>query len=81
MLRFTSEAFAFLLRRIKDPSEIVDVMMEDIGDNTEYQDAITNIFVESMKAPGRTLHSKALLLFKALLEYAETTGIILMSLC
>jgi U3 small nucleolar RNA-associated protein 20 len=71
--RFASEAFAFLLRRIKEPTEIVKVMLSDIDQNEEFSEAITNVFVESMKAPGNSLHSKALSLFNALSENSRLT--------
>lgn len=73
--RFTSEAFAFLLRRVKAPSEIVTVIMEDVDpDNEEYSETIANIFVESMKAPGRSLHTRAVPLFNALIRTANSSG-------
>lgn len=73
--RFASEAFAFLLRRVKEPTEIIKVMLDDIEDNQEYSEAIMNVFVESMKAPGRSLHSKALLLFNTLVQSAQRSGL------
>lgn len=66
--RFASEAFAFLLRRVRDPSEIVQVMLSDMDNNEEFSEAVGNVFVESMKAPGYSLHSKALALFNALAQ-------------
>jgi U3 small nucleolar RNA-associated protein 20 len=70
--RFASEVFAFLLRRVKNPDEIVEVMLSDLGDNEEYSEAVTNVFIEGMKAPARTLHSKALGIFSALLKVAHS---------
>lgn len=72
--RFTSEAFAFLLRRVKDPSEIVDLILSDLDGNEEYSEALTNVFVESMKGPRQTLHSKALTMFNVLVEYVHASG-------
>jgi U3 small nucleolar RNA-associated protein 20 len=70
--RFASEAFAFLLRRVKNPDEIVEIMVSDFVDNEEYSEAVTNVFIEAMKAPARTLHSKALGIFSALLKSAHS---------
>jgi U3 small nucleolar RNA-associated protein 20 len=72
--RFASEAFAFLLRRVKEPKEIVKVILDDIENNEEYSEAVMNVFVESMKAPGRNLHSKALSIFNALVLNAHDSG-------
>jgi U3 small nucleolar RNA-associated protein 20 len=72
--RFASEAFAFLLRRIKGPHEIVETIFDDLDNNKEYVEAITNMFVESIKGPGRTLHSKAVTLFDALAAKAARMG-------
>jgi U3 small nucleolar RNA-associated protein 20 len=71
--RFASEAFAFLLRRIKDPTEIVHKILGEIGDNEEYCEAIGNMFVESMKAPGNNLHSRAVNLFDTMVTSASST--------
>jgi len=49
------------------------VMLSDINHNEEFSEAITNVFVESMKAPGNSLHSKALSLFHALAENSRLT--------
>jgi len=73
--RFASEAFAFLLRRVKSPNEVVEYMVSDLGDNEEYSEAVANVFVEGMKAPGRNLHSKALAIFSALVRSAQSSGI------
>jgi hypothetical protein len=48
-------------------------MLSDIDQNEEFSEAITNVFVESMKAPGNSLHSKALSLFNALSENSRLT--------
>jgi U3 small nucleolar RNA-associated protein 20 len=72
--RFASEAFAFLLRRVKEPKEIVKVILDDI-ENEEYSEAVMNMFVESMKAPGRNLHSKALSIFNALVLNVHNSGL------
>jgi len=37
-------------------------------------EAVTNMFVESMKAPGKTLHSKAVALFEALFAKVAQIG-------
>lgn len=73
--RFASEAFAFLLRRVKQPTDIVRIMLADVDDNEEYAEAIVNVFVESMKAPGQSLHSKALLLFNAIIQNVQSLGL------
>jgi len=73
--RFASDAFAFLLRRIKEPDEIIDIILRDIDDNEEYEEAIANMFAESMKVPGRALHSRAISLFNALILKVHETGI------
>jgi U3 small nucleolar RNA-associated protein 20 len=74
--RFASEAFAFLLRRVKDPSEIVTIILNDLDlDNEEYSEAVGNIFVESMKAPARSLHTKAVPLFTALIHITSNSGL------
>ena len=73
--RFASEAFAFLLRRVKSPNEVVEYMVSDLGDNEEYSEAVANVFVEGMKTPGRNLHSKALAIFSALVRSAQSSGI------
>jgi hypothetical protein len=49
-------------------------MLNDIGENAEYSEGIANVFIESMKAPGRSLHSKAIALFNALVENAHISG-------
>ena len=72
--RFASEAFAFLLRRIKEPSEIVAIMIKEVDEDEEYREALGNAFVESMKAPGKNLHSKATKLFEALVESVHARG-------
>ena len=79
--RFASEAFAFLLRRVKEPTQIVKTMLGDIDENEDYSEAITNTFVESMKAPGQSLHSKALSLFRALVRNVQTSGASTMLRC
>jgi len=72
--RFASEAFAFLLRRVKSPNEVVEYMMSDLGDNEEYLEAVANVFIEGSKAPGRNLHSKALAIVSALVRSAQSSG-------
>jgi hypothetical protein len=73
--RFASEAFAFLLRRVKESlSEIVKVILDDVGENKEYSEALMNVFVESMKAPRGNLHSKAIPLFNSLVHYVQNSG-------
>jgi U3 small nucleolar RNA-associated protein 20 len=74
--RFASEAFAFLLRRAKSPNDIVAYMLSDVGKNEEFAEAVTNVFIEGMKAPGRSLHSKALSIFSALVQSAQSLGIV-----
>jgi hypothetical protein len=49
-------------------------MLDNIDDNEEYAEAVTNIFVESMRAPGKTLHSKAVPLFNSIANIASATG-------
>ena len=73
--RFASEAFAFLLRRLKDPHEISEKMLEEIGEDEEYREAIANVFVVSMGAPGKSLHSRAINLFDVLAKAAHTAGL------
>jgi U3 small nucleolar RNA-associated protein 20 len=73
--RFASEAFAFLLRRAQDPNEIVVTMLSDLDDNEDYSEGVMNIFIESMKAPGRNLHSKAVPLFNALVHNVYIAGL------
>jgi len=73
--RFASEAFAFLLRRLKEPREIVEKMVGEVDENEEYREAIGNVFVESMKGPGKSLHSKAVHLFETLVKSVSITGI------
>jgi U3 small nucleolar RNA-associated protein 20 len=69
VLRFASEAFAFLLRRLKEsPSDIVKTILDDVTEG-EYAEAVANVFIETMKAPSRTLHSKAVPLFNSLIDY------------
>ena len=55
-------------------TDIVKVMFDDIDDNEEYLEAMTNIFVESMKGPGRALHSKSIVLFNDLFQHVQITG-------
>ena len=50
-------------------------MLANIDDNEEYSEAIVNVFVESMKAPGRSLHSKALSLFNAIIQNVQSLGL------
>jgi hypothetical protein len=50
-------------------------MLDNIEDNEEFSEAVTNIFVESMKAPGRNIHSKALSLFNALIQTVHVSGL------
>lgn len=46
-------------------------MLSDIEDNEIYVEGITNIFIESMKAPARNLHSKAVMLFRTLVQVTK----------
>jgi len=62
---------------VKDPAEIVQTMLADIGDNVIYAEGVTNAFIESMKAPSRSLHSKAVILFKALVQSDKSGGMII----
>jgi hypothetical protein len=62
---------------MRQPTEIIRNMLTDSGDNEEYSEAIVNVFVESMKAPGRGLHSKALSLFNAIVENVQSLGLLL----
>jgi U3 small nucleolar RNA-associated protein 20 len=72
--RFASEAFAFLLRKVKEPSDIVALILSDVKENEEYSEAIENVFVESLKAPRRSLHSKAQVLLDALIQNVSVLG-------
>lgn len=66
---------------MKAPSEIVTVILEDVDpDNEEYSEAIANIFIESMKAPSRSLHTRAVPLFNALIRTANSSGMVLIIL-
>ena len=49
------------------------MILSDIDENEEFSEAITNVFVESMKAPGNSLHSKALSLFNVLAANSRFT--------
>lgn len=44
------------------------MMLSDIDNNEEFSEAVGNVFVEGMKAPGNSLHSKSLPLFNALAQ-------------
>jgi hypothetical protein len=52
-------------------------MLADIGDNEIYAEGITNVFLESMKAPARNIHSKAVVLFNTLIQSTQSEGIII----
>jgi U3 small nucleolar RNA-associated protein 20 len=73
--RFASEAFAFLLRRLKEPNEIVLLMLKDVDGNQDYSEAVMNMFIESMKAPNRNVHSKAIPLFDTLVQKVHEIGL------
>jgi len=60
---------------VKEPQEIVKVILDDIENNEEYSEAVMNVFVESMKAPGRNVHSKALSIFNALILNVHNSGL------
>lgn len=59
---------------MKDQAEIVQTMLADIEDNEIYAEGITNVFIESMKAPSRSLHSKAVVLFTTLVQNTKDGG-------
>ena len=65
---------------MKNPAEIVETMLADIEDNEIYAEGITNVFIESMKAPARNLHSKAVTLFRTLVQATQNEGTIFLRL-
>jgi len=49
-------------------------MLKDIEGNEEYAEAVTNTFIECIKAPGMSLHSKSVPLFGVLVQAVHEKG-------
>ncbi|XP_077988472.1 small subunit processome component 20 homolog [Glandiceps talaboti] len=63
---FAADSFAFLLRKVKDPDEILSFIFQHVQDHSELREGVGILLFEVMKGVKKQFHSSAEKFFKVL---------------